>query len=97
MCLCCVAAVRADDWPHWHGPSSNGVADVLRAPERWSDTEGVVWRTQIEGSGNSSPVIVGHRAYVTTAISWERRTALRVACDYLLGCLALFGAYSGPS
>ena len=64
---------------------------MLHAPERWSETEGVVWRTKIEGSGNSSPVIVGNRAYVTTAISWERRTIVRLVCDCLIGCLSLFG------
>ncbi len=34
---------------------------------------------------------VGGRVYVTTAISGEQHTTLRIVCDYLIGCLALIG------
>jgi outer membrane protein assembly factor BamB len=51
----------------------------------------VLWRAEIEGYGISSPVIVGNRLYLTTAITSERRTPTRLACDLLIGCLALFG------
>ena len=84
-------SIRALDWPHFHGPQSNGVAEGVHAPERWSETEGVVWRTKIDGAGISSPVSVGQRVYVTTAISGEQHTTLRLVCDYLIGCLALIG------
>jgi outer membrane protein assembly factor BamB len=64
---------------------------MSRAPERWSQMESVSWRAEIEGYGISSPVIVGNRVYVTTAITSHRRTTQRLACDYLIGCLAVLG------
>jgi outer membrane protein assembly factor BamB len=93
VCLCFVVAplVGAHDWPHFHGPRSNGVAMGVRAPDHWSETDGVVWRTEIDGSGISSPVSVGRRVYITTAISRKQRTTLRLMGDSLVGCLALFG------
>jgi outer membrane protein assembly factor BamB len=84
-------SVLAQDWPHWRGSRSKGVGIVSRAPERWSPTESVLWRAEVEGSGISSPVIVGHRVYLTTAISSQQRTALRLACDSLTGFLTFVG------
>jgi outer membrane protein assembly factor BamB len=92
MCLSCLApSLLAHDWPHWRGPQSNGVGVVSHTPERWSPTESVLWRAEIEGYGISSPVIVGNRAYLTTAITGQLRTAPRLACDVLIGCLAVLG------
>ena len=49
VCLACVGpALLAQDWPHWRGPHSNGVATVSSAPERWSASDGVKWRAEIE-------------------------------------------------
>lgn len=90
LCSCFATSLLAHDWPHWRG-RSNGVSAVSAAPERWSSTENILWRAEIGGHGISSPVIVGNRVYVTTAISSERRSAWRQACDYLIGCLAILG------
>ncbi len=38
------------------------------APERWSTTENVRWKTDIPGLGHSSPVIWGDYVFLTTAI-----------------------------
>jgi outer membrane protein assembly factor BamB len=92
VCLWVAApSLLAHDWPQWRGPQSNGVAVVSRAPERWSSSQGVSWRAEIEGSGISSPVVVGTRVYVTTAIASQRRTMQRLACDSLIACLAIVG------
>jgi len=92
VCLACVGpALLAQDWPHWRGPHSNGVATVSSAPERWSASDGVKWRAEIEGSGISSPVVVGGRVYLTTALVARQRTPVRLACDFLIGVLAVLG------
>lgn len=36
-------------------------------------------------------MIVGGRVYVTTAVTAQRRVGARLACDYLVGCLAVLG------
>ena len=37
-------------------------------PIRWSATENVVWKSELPGEGWSSPVLVGGRLYLTTAV-----------------------------
>jgi len=81
LCFSCVPGLSiAQDWPGWRGERSNGVGVVSRAPERWSPTENVVWRAEIEGSGISSPVVVGQRVYVTTATPYSLSARRRKFC-----------------
>jgi outer membrane protein assembly factor BamB len=59
----------ADSWPQFRGPQSTGVADDPALPETWSATRNVVWKTEIPGSGWSSPVVWGDRIFLTSVIS----------------------------
>jgi outer membrane protein assembly factor BamB len=54
-------------WPHWRGPSFNGVAPTA-APVEFSDTKNVKWKVAIPGRGFSTPVIWGDRIFLTTAV-----------------------------
>jgi len=58
-----------DSWPQFRGPQSSGVADDAALPETWSATRNVVWKTEIPGSGWSSPVVWGDRIFLTSVIS----------------------------
>ena len=62
---------RAEEpgWPQFRGPGGAGVADQASLPERWSTTENVAWVVDLPGRGWSSPIIVGDRVFVTTAVS----------------------------
>jgi len=65
-----VAAFAADaPWPQFRGPGSNGVAEERGLPERWSETENVVWKTAVPGAGWSSPVVAGGRIFLTSVIA----------------------------
>ena len=56
------------EWPEWRGPGGQGyAASKAQPPTRWSETEGVVWKTAIPGRGWSSPVIDGNQIWLTTA------------------------------
>ena len=55
----------ASYWPRWRGPSGQGIVTGTGYPDRWSSTENVVWRTAIEGRGNSSPVVWRNRIFLT--------------------------------
>ena len=57
-------------WPQFRGPAC-GIAGGLGLPDRWSTTDNVVWKTPVPGRGWSSPVVSGHRIFVTSAV---RRT-----------------------
>lgn len=54
-------------WPHWRGPSIQGLVEGKGYPDRWSETENVLWKVRVPGRGHSSPVIWGDRIFLTTA------------------------------
>ena len=60
--------VVAADWPHWRGPSRNGIADEESgwAGGPWLP-EKPTWTADV-GEGASSPLVVGDRVYT---LGWE--------------------------
>ena len=58
-------------WPSFRGPHASGVADGQDLPDHWNGKTGenIRWRTPIPGLAHSSPVVWGHRIFVTSAIS----------------------------
>lgn len=67
--LCTSLTFFSDQWPQFRGPHSSGVADDPDLPDTWSTTRNVVWKTEIPGSGWSSPVVWGDRIFLTSVIS----------------------------
>ncbi|MCR9198369.1 MAG: PQQ-like beta-propeller repeat protein [Planctomycetaceae bacterium] len=63
-------SLLADDWLSWRGPLSTGEAPDATPPKQWSEDENVAWKTRLPGLGHSSPVVVGDRVFVTTAIAF---------------------------
>lgn len=59
---------RAEDWPEFRGPGAQGHSAAKGLPVEWSDTKGIVWKQAIPGLGWSSPVVVGGKIYLTTAV-----------------------------
>lgn len=59
-------------WPRWRGPSGQGIVSGAGYPDRWSATDNVVWRTPIEGRGNSSPIVWEDRIFLTAGRSGGR-------------------------
>jgi len=57
------------NWPQFRGPGSVGVAQGAGLPEKWSATENVAWKAKIPGLGWSSPVVWGHKVFLTTAVN----------------------------
>lgn len=68
------SAPAPDDWPHWRGPTANGVAGGP-APRSFGDGEHVRWRVEIPGRGMSTPILLGERVFVTTAVPREASAA----------------------
>jgi outer membrane protein assembly factor BamB len=61
--------IASDRWPQFRGPGSTGVAEDPSLPESWSATENVAWKTEIPGTGWSSPVVWGDQIFVTSVVS----------------------------
>ncbi|MGH9942509.1 MAG: PQQ-binding-like beta-propeller repeat protein [Pyrinomonadaceae bacterium] len=66
-------------WPSFRGPQASGVAERQNLPERWDAKTGenIVWRTPIPGLAHSSPVVWGHRIFVTSAVSSDQNATFR--------------------
>ena len=57
---------EASEWPRFRGPNGSGVSDAVTVPVEWSEDD-YNWSAQLPGRGHSSPVVWGHRLFVTSA------------------------------
>lgn len=58
----------ASDWPQFRGPEGQGHSTASKLPTTWSETENVLWKTPVPGSGWSSPALLGQQIWLTTAV-----------------------------
>lgn len=63
--LMLAAAANAGEWPQFRGPGGLGVSDETNLPVAWSDTENMLWKTELPGFGAASPITLGDRLYLT--------------------------------
>ena len=75
LLLCCVGGAYADQqitpsaqWHHWRGPFATGVAPEADPPVAWAADKNIAWKTAIDGSGSSTPIIWGEKVFLLTAI-----------------------------
>ncbi|SKB07455.1 Outer membrane protein assembly factor BamB, contains PQQ-like beta-propeller repeat [Prosthecobacter debontii] len=64
----CMAS--AEDWPEFRGPTHQGQSAATGLPVEWSPTvrKNILWKVPLQGIGWSSPVVIGDRIYLTTAV-----------------------------
>ena len=65
-----VAGVQAQDWAQWRGPARSGTTEAFTAPAAWPDRPKKVWEAVV-GTGHSSPVVSGGRAFVLSRVGEE--------------------------
>lgn len=68
--FCSIAALSVTfaqaDWLRFRGPNGTGISsDSKPALTKWSPTENIKWKVALPGSGASSPIVVGEKAFVT--------------------------------
>jgi outer membrane protein assembly factor BamB len=68
-----LATFQADEgaeafWPHWRGPTGNGVAPKADPPTEWSEKQNLRWKVALPGLGHSTPIVWRDRVFVTTAL-----------------------------
>ncbi len=61
------SAHAQDNWTHFRGSNLNGISMAKVVPVLWNDSTNILWKTDIEGKGWSSPVVFGNQVWVTTA------------------------------
>lgn len=55
----------AENWPQWRGPTADGVSTETGLPVEWSAEKNVVWRVDLPGRGQSTPILWGDRVFLT--------------------------------
>ena len=73
------AGKDTDNWPGWRGRNGAGVASGGAPPVQFSPTNRVLWKIDVPGGGNSSPMIWGRYLVLTTALDTHPAT-LAVLC-----------------
>lgn len=69
--------LSAADWLQWRGPLGTGQSVEKTAPLTWSKTEHIKWQTPLDGPGNSSPIVVGQKVFLTLAPAKSNLRGLR--------------------
>ena len=84
-CAFCVLVLSAEiagaDWPQFRGPTGQGHSTERGLPLEWSESRNVVWKTQVPGTGWSSPVVAGDRIWLTSAAEGGGRSLRLLAYD----------------
>ena len=62
------ATLMAQNWPHWRGPTRDGVvAGATSLPFKWSATENVAWKLPLPAYSGSTPIIWGDLIFLNMA------------------------------
>jgi outer membrane protein assembly factor BamB len=72
------AALHAENWPQFRGPTGQGISAETNLPLKWSSTENVAWKTPIPGQSWSSPIVWADRVFLATAT--DNGVSCRVLC-----------------
>ena len=62
-------APTAPSWPEFRGAGAQGHSEATKLPLTWGPTSHIVWKAPVAGIGWSSPVVVGTRIFLTSAVS----------------------------
>lgn len=68
--LAITSLAAAEDWPEFRGPSKQGLTSATGLPVEWNPAfkKNIQWKAEVPGIGWSSPVVVGDRVYLTSAV-----------------------------
>lgn len=59
----------AGDWLQFRGPNGTGVLPETNLPAEWSATNHVAWKAKVPGVAWASPLVIGDKVIVTTAVA----------------------------
>jgi outer membrane protein assembly factor BamB len=61
------AAVSAENWPAWRGPSANGLSAEKGLPSTWTKEENVTWKLAMPDRSGATPIIWGDIIFLNVA------------------------------
>src|SRR5690606_26771944 len=72
----CAATAQAGDFPAFRGPNHNGIVQEENLPVEWGPEQNIVWKVDLGGQGNSSPIVSKGRVFVTVATEQGAKRSL---------------------
>ncbi|HEX5271935.1 MAG TPA: PQQ-binding-like beta-propeller repeat protein, partial [Gemmataceae bacterium] len=63
-------------WDRFRGPNGTGTSDDKDVPLTFGPDENLIWKVELPGTGNSSPVVWGKRLFLQTADDDGKRRSL---------------------
>ena len=61
------AAGAGENWPHWRGPSANGISAETGLPVTWGPDTNVAWKVEMPAWTGSTPIVWGERIFLNVA------------------------------
>jgi len=72
LCLhWCATPGEAQNWPQWRGPEGDSVVRLGTLPLHWSERQGLAWKVELPGWGDSTPAIWNDTIFVTTQVDQD--------------------------
>lgn len=63
-----LSKISKDDWPNWRGPQQTGIVNPEQdPPTTWSESDNILWATDIPGRGHGSIIVLDGAIYLATA------------------------------
>jgi len=62
------ATLAAEDWPHWRGPTHDGVSGETGLPVEWDTENGIVWKLSMPAWSGATPIISGNTIFLNVSI-----------------------------
>ncbi|HAH24557.1 MAG TPA: quinonprotein alcohol dehydrogenase [Prolixibacteraceae bacterium] len=69
---------QQDNWTHFRGSHLDGISTETQLPLLWNDSTNILWKTDIQDKGWSSPIVYGDQVWLTTAT--EDGKKLKAVC-----------------
>ena len=73
-----VASAPAADWTRFRGPNGSGAVET--APLKWNGASDILWKSEIPGSGHSSPIVVGDKVFLQSSAT-DGSTRMLICID----------------
>jgi outer membrane protein assembly factor BamB len=64
--LLATISASAETWPQFRGTTGSGVSSESNLPTEWSESNNVLWKTDLPGFANSSPAVTEKYVVLTT-------------------------------
>ncbi len=62
------APAAAENWPHWRGPTADGVSGETDLPLEWDTERNVAWKLAVPRRSGSTPIVWNDRIFLNVAV-----------------------------